>query len=108
MPLEDATEPASVELVASSLTDLEQTLRALDRATLHAAEALIPPAGVGESVAGRYARAAASWPGPVDHAPPSHERQAQLLSALHDTAATLRAGAECCRRARDILTSTIA
>ena len=60
----------------------------------------------GESVSRRYARAAASWP--RDGVAPSYERQAQLLTALHDAGATLRAGAECCRRARDILASTIA
>jgi hypothetical protein len=103
---DDASEPASVELLASSLADVEKALRALSGATEHAADALIPPGNIGESVSRRYARAAASWP--RDGVPPSYERQAQLLTALHDAGATLRAGAECCRRARDILASTIA
>jgi hypothetical protein len=101
-------EPASVELLTSSLADVEQALRALSGATRHAADALIPPRSIGESASRRYARAAAAWPHHGDAAPPSYERQAQILTALHDAGATLRAGAECCRRARDVLASTIA
>jgi hypothetical protein len=104
---DDATEPASVGLIASSLSDVEEALRALSGATRDVADALIPPGGIDESVSRRYARAATSWPRDGGGAPPSHERQAQILTALHDAGATLRASAECCRRARDILDSTI-
>jgi hypothetical protein len=103
----DSSEPASVELLTSTLADVEEALRALSGATHHAADALIPPRRIDESASGRYARAAASWPDKGDGAPPSYERQAQILTALHDAAATLRAGAECCRRARKILATTI-
>jgi hypothetical protein len=104
----DPSEPASVELVASSLAEVEEALRALSLATGHAADTLIPPRAVGEGASRRYARAAASWPRGDYGAPPSHERQAQILAALHDARATIRAAAECCRRAREILASTIA
>jgi hypothetical protein len=98
--LEDETDPCSVDLVTSSLNDVERALRDLSGAIDRAADALIPPGTIGESVSRRYARAAAAWPRAGHGSPPSHERQAQLLSAIHDAAATLRAGAECCRRAR--------
>jgi hypothetical protein len=108
LPAAATSEAASVERITSSLADVEEALRALGAATHHAADALIPPARIDESVSRRYARAAAAWPRRGDGPPPSYERQAQLLAALHDAGATLRAGAECCRRARDILASTIA
>jgi hypothetical protein len=100
---DDANEPGSVALVASALGDVEQALRALGCATQHAADALIPPGAPHEGPSRRYARAAATWQRLGGGPPPTHERQAQILTALHDAAATLRAGAECCRRARDIL-----
>ena len=101
-----ASEPASVELVTSELADVEEALRVLSVAIEHAADALIPPGSIGESVSRRFARAAASWP--RYGAAPSYERQAQILTALHEAGATLRGGAERCRRARDILASTVA
>jgi hypothetical protein len=100
---DDANKPGSVALVASALDDVEQALRALGCATQHAAAALIPPGAAHEGPSRRYARAAATWQRLGGAPPPTHERQAQILTALHDAAATLRAGAECCRRARDIL-----
>jgi hypothetical protein len=104
----DPGEPASIEVLTSSLAEVEEALRALSDATKLAADALIPPASIGEGASRRYARAAATWPRHGGGAPPSYERQAQILTALHDAGATLRAGAECCRRARAILASTIA
>jgi hypothetical protein len=104
----DPSKPGSVELLTSSLADVEEALRGLSAATEQAAGALIPPAGIGEGASRRYARAAASWPRHGDGAPPSYERQAEILTALHDAAAKLRAGAECCRRARDVVATTIA
>jgi hypothetical protein len=100
-------EPETIELLTSSLADVEKALRALSGATQHAADALIPPASIGEGASRRYARAAVSWPLDGEDVPPSYERMAQILTALHDAAATLRASAECCRRARDILASAI-
>ena len=103
---DDSCEPVSVEPVTSALADAEEAMRVLSVAIEHAADALIPPGSTGESVSRRFARAAASWP--RDGAPPSYERQAQILTALHEAGATLRGGAERCRRARDILASTVA
>jgi hypothetical protein len=97
---------ASVGALASALGDVEQALRALSSATQEAAHSLIPPARIDESVVNRYARAAEVWPRPFGAPPPTHERQAELLTALDDARATVRAAAECCRRAREILAST--
>lgn len=104
----DPAGPVSVELLTSSLADVEEALRTLSVATQHALDGLIPPVRLDESASQRYARAATCWPRRGDAPPPSHERQAQILTALHDAAATLWAGAERCRRARDLLASTIA
>lgn len=104
----DAGEPGSAVLVADSLGEVEEALRALDRACGRAAQTLVPTGAIDERVSLRYARAAANWPVRGDAAPPSYERQAQVLASLHDAGATLRAGAEYCRRARAILASTVA
>ena len=103
---DDSCEPVSVEPVTSALADAEEALRVLSVAIEDAADAPIPPGSTGESVSRRYARAAASWP--RYGAAPSYERQAQILTSLHEAGATLRRGAERCRRARDILASTLA
>jgi hypothetical protein len=97
----DATSP---RLVAASLVDVEATLRALDRTCLAAASALIPRPEGDDRISARYAAAAERWD---DGQPPSYERQAQILAGLHDSGATLRAAAECCRRARTLLETTI-
>ncbi len=96
----------SLEAIASSLLDLEGALRAVSSATQAAAHCLIPPGRIDESVAQRYARAAERWPRRGDGMPPTHERQAELLTAFDDARATILAAAECCRRAREILAST--
>jgi hypothetical protein len=57
-----------------------------------------------EDICGRYARAAASWPGLIA---PSHEQQARLLASLDDAAVALRAAATSTGRASDLLASTI-
>jgi hypothetical protein len=108
MTHEDLAEPVSVERVSSWLADVERALRALSGRTRDAADGLIPPGAIDDGPSRRYARAAASWQRVADGLPPSHERQAEILAALHDAGATLRAAAECCRRARDILDSTAA
>lgn len=85
--------------MATSLVDVEATLRALDRTCLTAAAALLPPAKLDVGICARYSASAAAWR--ADGAePPSHERQAEIVSCLHDAGATLRAAAECCQRAR--------
>ena len=88
--------------VATSLVDVEATLRALDRTCIAAAAALLPPAELGVDICARYRASAAAWEAD-DAAPPSYERQAEILSCLHDAGATLRAAAECCQRARVLL-----
>jgi hypothetical protein len=98
-----APDARSPRLVAASLLDVEATLRALDRTCLAAASALIPRPDGDDRICARYAAAAQYW---EDGEPPSYERQAQILACLHDSAATLRAAAECCRRARTVLETT--
>jgi hypothetical protein len=103
--LEEAAPQAnSPRSVAASLVDVEATLRALDRTCLAAAAALIPRPDGDDRVCARYAAAAEHWD---DAGPPSYERQAEILARLHDSGATLRAAAECCRRARTLLETTI-
>jgi hypothetical protein len=101
---EAASDATSPRLVAASLVDVEGTLRALDRTCLAAASALIPRPEDDDRICASYAAAAERW---ADGEPPSNERQAQILSRLHDSAATIRAAAECCRRARTLLETTI-
>jgi hypothetical protein len=96
-----------LEPITSLLLELEEALRAMSTATQDAAHSLIPAGRVDESVAERYARAEESWRRRGDGPPPTHERQAELLSAFDDARATLRAAAECCRRARRLLASTL-
>jgi hypothetical protein len=74
----------------------------LDRTCLAAAAALLPPAGPDDGICGRY-RAAGDARRAGGSAPPSYERQAEILACLHDAGATLRAAAECCERARRLL-----
>jgi hypothetical protein len=97
----------SLEAIPPLLLELEESLRAMSTTTEEAAQSLIPPGRIDESVAARYARAAESWPRRGDAGPPTHERQAELLSAFDDARATLHAASECCRRARRILASTL-
>jgi hypothetical protein len=96
----------SPDAIASSLLDLEEALRTVGAATEDATHCLVPPGRIDESVAQRFARAAERWPRRVGGVPPSHERQAELLTAFDDARATILAAAECCRRAREILAST--
>jgi hypothetical protein len=98
---------ASPDALMSSLVDTEEALRAISSTMQAAAHRLIPPGRVDERVAQRFARAGEAWPGGGDAAPPTPERQAELLAALDDARASLRAAAECCRRAREILASTV-
>ena len=95
---------ASARHVAVALAEVEAMLRSLDRTCLNAAAALIPPAGFVDDLCTRYRLGAAQWD--ADAAAPSYERQAAILSSLHDAGATLRAAAECCARARTLIERT--
>jgi hypothetical protein len=99
-----ASDTTSPRLAAASLVDVEATLRALDRTCRSLASALFPRPQGDDRICSRYAAAAGHW---EDGRPPSYERQAQILTCLHDSAATLRAAAESCRRARALLETTI-
>jgi hypothetical protein len=102
--LEDAApHTRSPQSVAASLVNVEAALRALDRACIAAASALIPPPAGDDRICARYAAAAEHWD---DARTPSYERMAEILARLHDSGATLRAAAECCRRARTLLETT--
>jgi hypothetical protein len=91
-----AGDRACAPFLPAALECIEQSLYALSRGCDAGADALIPPGDLHESISRRYARAAADWPGALDGAGPSHERQAQLLASIHDTAAALRTAAACC------------
>lgn len=94
----------SARHVARSLVKVEATLRSLDRTCLAAAAELIPQSPADDGICARYREAAARWDGAA--AAPSYERQAEILTSLHDAGATLRAAAECCRRTRALLEAT--
>jgi hypothetical protein len=98
---------ACAAYLPAALDCVEQSLRALSRSCRAAAHAIIPPGDLHESISYRYARAAAAWPGAADGVGPSHERQAQLLASLDDTAAALRAAALCCARTSDLVSKTM-
>jgi hypothetical protein len=101
-----ASDRACATIVPAALDCIEQSLHALSRGCDGAAHVFVPPAR-DESISRRYARAAADWPEARDGVGPSHERQAQLLASLSDAGAALRAAAESCARARDLLTTTM-
>ena len=98
---------ACAAFLPAALECIERSLYALSRGCDSAARALIPPGDLHESISWRYARAAADWPGAVDGAGPSHERQAQLLASIHDTAAALRTAAACCARTSHLVAETM-
>ena len=88
-----STEVTSPADVAASLVEVEATLRALDQTCLAAAGSLLPPVTGERGICARYR----------DVPSLSYERQAEIHACLHDAGATLRAAAECCRRARGLL-----
>jgi hypothetical protein len=102
-----AGDRACALFLPAALECIEQSLCALSRGCDAAAHALIPPGDLHESISRRYARAAADWPGGLDGAGPSHERQAQLLASIHDTAAALRTAAACCARTSHLVAETM-
>ncbi len=102
-----AGDRACAAFLPAALECIEQSLHALSRGCDGAAHALIPPGDLHECISRRYARAAADWPGAFDGAGPSHERQAQLLASIHDTAAALRTAAACCARTSHLVAETM-
>ena len=102
-----AGDRACAPFLPAALECIEQSLQALSRGCDSAAHALIPPGELHESMSRRYARAAADWPGALDGTGPSHERQAQLLASIHDTAAALRAAAASCARTSHLVGETM-
>jgi hypothetical protein len=102
-----AGDRASAPFLPVALECIEQSLHALSRGCDSAARALIPPGDPHESISWRYARAAADWPGALDGAGPSHEKQAQLLASIDGTAAALRTAAACCARTGDLVAATM-
>ena len=93
-----AGDRACASFLPAALECIEQSMLALSRSCHAAAHALIPPGDLHDSISHRYARAAAAWPGVADGAGPSHERQAQLLASIDDTAGALRTTAAACAR----------
>jgi hypothetical protein len=91
-----ADRTGAVDLPAA-LASVEQALGALSRTYEEAARSLVPSGDPFESSSFRFARAARAWPTAVG---PSHERQAELLSALHAAAASLRAARHACAYGR--------
>ena len=102
-----AGDRACAPFLPAALECIEQSLYALSRGCHAGADALIPPGDVHDSISRRYARAAADWPGALDGAGPSHERQAQLLASIHDSAAALRTAAACCARTSQLVAETM-
>lgn len=102
-----AGDRACAAFLPAALEAIEQSLHALSRGCHGAAHALIPPGDLHESISRRYARAAADWPGALDGAGPSHEKQAQLLASIHDTAAVLRTAAASCARTSHLVAETM-
>lgn len=79
---EETSDGVSAEVAALSLAYVELALRDLSQAIDHTGDLLIPV-------------------GDVEKTP--RERQAQLLASLRESSAALRAAAECCHRARNIV-----
>ena len=102
-----AGERACATFLPATLDCVEHALYALGHGCDAGANALIPPSGSHESIAWRYARAAARWPGARGGAGPSHERQAELLASVNDTAAALRTAAACCARTSELVAATM-
>lgn len=102
-----AGDRACATSLPATLDCVEQALHAVSRGCHAGANALIPPGDSHEGSSWRYARAAAGWPGARGGAGPSHERQAELLASIHDTAAALRAAATCCARTSELVAATM-
>jgi hypothetical protein len=103
----DRMDRAAADVLPLALALVEETLYALDDCCAHASDALIPPGDPRESVAARFARAAADWPGVSDGARPTRELQARILVALDDTRTALREAGHRCGAARELVATSI-
>jgi hypothetical protein len=102
-----AMDRSSAPSAPAALHTIEDALTVLSRAC-HALGHTFVPLGEGDdTIAGRYARAGATWPAREFPAGPAYEQQARVLSSLHDAAATLRSAAHRCARAADNLALTM-
>ena len=101
----DAADAVECIDAAGALVDLPRhldrlgdALRATGRAYEMAASHVVPPGQPHDrTIASRYQRAAASWPG---EPPPSHERFAAAMTSLHAAADAARAAGRRCDEAR--------
>jgi hypothetical protein len=103
---ESAGDRSSATYLPAALACIELTLDALSRGCQGAAHSLVPLDEPYEPVARRFARAARDWPARRG-AGPSHERQVELLGALDEAGASLRAARSDCARARELLLATM-
>jgi hypothetical protein len=94
-------------VVPGVLVRVEEALRTLDHALNDVAATFMPPVEMDERIAMRFAFAASDWPGSIAGAGPSYERQIELLTALHDAAATLDQAGAGCRRAAHLLAASM-
>jgi hypothetical protein len=104
---ESAGDRSSATYLPAALACIEQTLDALSRGCQGAAHSLVPLDEPHEPVSRRFARAARDWPAARRGAGPSHERQVELLAALDEAGASLRAARSDCVRARELLIATM-
>jgi hypothetical protein len=104
---DDAADPACAQLVPAALEAIGDALTTLSRSCYAAAHTLVPLGDSEDTIAERFARAATAWPSPRDGAAPSYERQARVLSSLHDAGAALRVAAGHCARAADNVAVTM-
>jgi hypothetical protein len=101
---EETGDGSEVEIAMLSLVYVEHALRDLSHAIDHAGDMLIPVGELHEHLA----PAAGDTPRFARTLPPPRERPVQLLASLRDSSAALRAAADCCHRARNIIGSPVA
>ena len=104
---ESAGDRACASYLPAALLRIEQTLDALSHGCQAAARSLVPANDHFESWSTRFARAARAWPAAYEGTGPSYERQAQLLTALDDAGASLRAARRDCASAREMVAATM-
>ncbi len=100
---ESVADPSSAPYLASALGTMVGTLDALAQAWEGAARTVIPSGDRFERIGVRFTRAAESWQATHDCDPPSHERQALLLTRLYGAGATMRVARRECDRATGLL-----
>ena len=99
--LGSSTRDGGVGSVSTDLGNLAAALRLAAKACDDAALRVVPR---GDSIGGRYDRAAYEWPVVP---PPSRERFATLLAALHDAGSIARQAAARCDDAKGSLDSAL-